>query len=183
MSDSGQSLTASLLATLGTGSSAVLTGIPLAVPGAALVWYLDFSQVGYYLIGFLAAATHATLRRLSENRDRPADLSEHSRGEQYTILIVFSILAALSVSTRLLAGVLGAVVASGFLGQGVPVVVAVVIPLVDLRLADVDPRLSPSGAVGLVVLSVVRHSKGTWFESDSAVRKIFEPKQGRFGPV
>jgi hypothetical protein len=184
MSESEGSLGERLLTTLTTGSSAVLTGIPLALPGLALVGIAAPTQVGYYLIAFLAAATHATLRRLSAGNSSDLDLSEHSKSEVRKILSTFVVLATLSVTTRLLVGVVGAMALQTLHGQtAVPVLAAVVIPYVDLRLADIDPHLSPSGLVGLGVLWFVKRTNEGWFEWDSTVGDVFEPRRGRFGPI
>lgn len=183
MSDDEQGYGRSTLATLATGSSAVLTGIPLAVPGVLLVWYLAPSQVGYYLIAFLAGASQATLRRLSSD-DAKVDLSGRTDGEIRRLLVLLVILGTLSVSVRLLLGTAGAFLVQTTLGQtGVSVLVAVVVPLADRRLADASPWLSPSGASGSLVLCVVNRTEGGWFERESDVADAFERQRGRFGPI
>lgn len=154
---SDQSFAERVASALVRESGAVLVFALLALPGLSVVWFAATDSFGFYLIAFVGAAGHVTLRRMSE-RDRSVetDLSETGGWKAATFLLALAVVGAATVSVRLGIGTLVGVSVTENVGRSLLAVLATAATLVlDYLLGERYWWASPSNLVACGVIWVL----------------------------
>lgn len=159
MTEGNQDIASQIRSIVQHGSTHIVMGAVFALPGFLLVLVLSLGRAeqGYYLIAMAFMTANVALRTLSDtSEDDNEDLPE-LKGTDAIIFILLMLLGTIiSVSTRLLLGVVAAMVASTFISQGLTVLlIAGIVPILDYKLTGVSIWLSIPSAISTIIMRIV----------------------------
>lgn len=164
---------------------AVAAGL-FALPGFILTYLFVRSLAGFYLIGAVAMAAHATLRSLDADAGEDSEIDFSDYNQQQVFLFVSLIMAGafVGVTAKLLVGMgIAAAVLSSTSDPALAITMAAIVPVLDRQMAEIDYKLSISSLSGVAVVSVLATALQLIIKSDRIFRELQKQKFRRFGPV
>lgn len=167
------------------GSRHAIAGMLFALPGFSVLFLIDSTITGYYLIGTMSMVGYLSLLNLGRHVEEEAaddQATDPDSSGAFAVLLVtatvFGIGVRLTIATAL--AVL-AVWASGGVLAGV--LAAIAVPIIDMKIAARSWYLSPSALMGALIIWVLVTMSRIGNRIDGLSKRSLIEDTQRFGPI